>query len=477
MSKLSDTLTRENDGYRTLLTRSALAGENSLLSTQEILEWFESRRRADRGEVRRISLDDLDGWCFAEETGNLQHRSGRFFSIEGLRVTDLVDPAGGWTQPIINQPEVGILGFLAKELGGVIHVLVQAKMEPGNVNGLQLSPTVQATHSNHTGVHKGAAVPYLEHFLSPRRGSVLVDVLQSEHGGWFLGKRNRNMVVRVDDEVPVLDGFCWMTLGQLQELLHRDNLINMDSRTVLSCIPFAQPTPDLVSDAPDGFRGAVLRSAAQDGPALHTMTEIMSWLTEARSRRVIVRRVMNLADVAGWKRAGGQIAHEAGRYFRVVGVSVHSDGREVRQWTQPLFEPTEQGVVALIAKRVDGVLHVLVQARQEAGLLDVVELAATVQATPGNYDQPPPYLREVLDADPSRIRYDTLLSEEGGRFLHAVSRYLLVEAGDDFPLATPPEFRWVTLGQLTELVRHSCYVNVQARTLLACLHGLWGAVR
>ncbi|MFC0112342.1 NDP-hexose 2,3-dehydratase family protein [Kibdelosporangium aridum] len=32
----------------------------------------------------------------------------------------------------------------------------------------------------------------------------------------------------------------------------------------------------------------------------------------------------------------------------------------------------------------------------------------------------------------------------------------------------------MTLHQLSELLRHSYYVNIQARTLIACLHSLFG---
>ncbi|WP_394353797.1 NDP-hexose 2,3-dehydratase family protein [Nocardiopsis mwathae] len=38
------------------------------------------------------------------------------------------------------------------------------------------------------------------------------------------------------------------------------------------------------------------------------------------------------------------------------------------------------------------------------------------------------------------------------------------------PLAPPPGYAWVTPAQLTSLVRHTSYVNVKARTLLACLN-------
>lgn len=70
-----------------------------------------------------------------------------------------------WDQPIINQPEIGFLGFIVKKIQGVYHFLMQAKIEPGNLNVVQLSPTLQATRSNYTRVHKGAIPKYLEYFI------------------------------------------------------------------------------------------------------------------------------------------------------------------------------------------------------------------------------------------------------------------------------------------------------------------------
>jgi oxidase EvaA len=111
------------------------------------------------------------------------------------------------------------------------------------------------------------------------------------------------------------------------------------------------------------------------------------------------------------------------------------------------------------------VLHVLVQARVEPGLADEVELAPTVQATADTVAAP--FLTEVRRPDPARVRFRAVLSEEGGRFLNAENDYLIVETEQR---AEPPGFRWMTPAQLANLVRRSHYVNVQARSLLACLN-------
>ncbi|MFJ3973829.1 NDP-hexose 2,3-dehydratase family protein [Streptomyces sp. NPDC090021] len=446
-------LRRRDDSDLSGRLRRSVRDHGTRPDLAEFSAWFRERARASPFRVDRITFDELTDWSFDPVTGNLGHRTGRFFSVEGLHVEPDGAADRSWHQPIIHQPEVGILGILAKEFDGVLHFLMQAKPEPGNPGLFQLSPTVQATRSNYSRVHRGFGVRYLEYFVHPGRGRVLVDVLQSEHGSWFYRKNNRNIVVEVFDDVPLHDDFVWLTLGQIGALLRRPNLINMDSRSVLACLQLGD----------EGFE------------ALHSDTELLSWFTAERARREVRAERVPLAALPGWERGARSIDHVDGRYFRVVAVSVQAGSREIARWTQPLIEPVGTGVTAFLARRISGVLHLLAHARVEAGFRHTVELGPTVQCTPASYahlpaDRHPPFLDLVLSADPARIRYDAVHSEEGGRFLDAESRYLVVEtAEDDLPAPLPEGYCWLTPAQLTSLARHGLYVNVQARTLLACL--------
>ncbi|SPF06555.1 NDP-hexose 2,3-dehydratase family protein [Streptomyces sp. MA5143a] len=445
-------------------------------ATADFATWFAERARVNDQRVEPIPFADLDGWEFDGETGDLRHRTGRFFSVRGLRVRPGGD--GGvperW-QPIIHQPEIGVLGILARMFDGVRHFLLQAKAEPGNVDGVQLSPTVQATRSNYTRVHRGGSVRYLEYFTD-RRGRVLVDVLQSEQGAWFLHKRNRNMIVEVDEEVPVHDDFRWLTLEEIRALLHRDNLVNMDARTVLSCLPRA----DTEAGAADGTGPAWAASTAALGPrqgALHSMTELSSWFTDAKTRCELTADPVSLTSIPGWRRTPTEIAAEDGGRFRIVAVDVSAPHREVPHWTQPMLAPCSRGLAALLYRAIGGVPHFLVQAHAQEGCLDRLEIGPTVHCVPDEHrgrppEERPPYL-DVLDAlAPERIRYDRILSEEGGRFLAAENRYVIAELDEGFPARVPAGYCWVTLGQLKELLRHSHYVDIEARTLVACAEAL-----
>ena len=436
------------------LTESARTDRYAFMSTMDFHDWWARRQQANRFEVTRLPFAELDSWSFEDGTGDLVHRSGRFFRIEGLHVRSTYGHIPQWTQPIINQPEIGVLGILVKEFDGVLHCLMQAKMEPGNINTLQLSPTVQATRSNYLRVHGGGSVRYLEYFVGPKRGRILADTLQSEQGSWFYRKHNRNMVVEVEEDVPLHEDFCWLTLHQVLELLSSENLVNMDTRTVLSCLGFDHPY----------------------GDARHSITDVISWFTDAKARHEVDVRRIPLAQVQGWRRTSHVIEHEEGRHFRVIAAEVSAPNREVKAWRQPLVEPSGHGLAALLVTEFDGVPHALVHARVEPGFIDAVELSPTVQCLPANYhdlpaDRQPRYLDEVLGADPGRVLFDTMLSEEGGRFYDAQNRYLIVAAD---PVEESPDFRWVAVPQLMALVRHSHYLSVQARSLIACWHSLWG---
>ncbi|MFG2016546.1 NDP-hexose 2,3-dehydratase family protein [Actinomadura geliboluensis] len=434
--------------------------------------WLAERRDRNPFEVTGVPFARLDGWAFASGSGDLVHRSGRFFSVEGIRVRAGRGPVRTWEQPIINQPDVGVLGIVAREIDGVLRFLMQAKAEPGNVNTVQLSPTVQATASNFQRVHGGAPSRYLEYFARDGLARVLVDVLQSEQGAWFRGKRNRNIVVETTGPVDVHEDFAWFTLGELYALLRLPNVVNMDARTVLSCLPLP-----VAADPADGFGAALRRSArALDRGALHRPGEVRGWLTARKMAHTLDVRPVPLDAVEGWRRDDREIFHTGGRHFTISGVRVRASNREVRDWCQPLLRPRGTGLAVFLARPIRGVLHVLARADLAPGHRDVVEVGPTVQCTPADQARLPPSDRarylDLVTAGGGAVRYDVEQSEEGGRFQRAVTRNQIVQVDDDFPLEVPPDFRWLTVAQLRELTRASYQVNIEARTLALCLHAL-----
>ena len=456
------------------MIKSLLTENNRFNSSAEIEAWIRQRNEEVGVDVQLIPFAEMDGWKVDEE-GCLRHNSGKFFSIEGIHIETDYGKTPSWDQPIINQPEVGYLGILTKEFDGVLYFLMQAKIEPGNVNCVQISPTLQATKSNYSRVHKGKKPAYLDYFVNAKPENVLLDQLQSEQGARFLRKRNRNIIIKVDEDVELLPDFRWMTLGQIKRFMAKDNMVNMDTRTVLSGIDFTDYLTPMTASADLSSFGRELIRSLQTGSGFYTMRQILSWLTGLKSRYDLIVTHKAIDKLQGWHRGSDEIANDNGKFFRIIGVRVNIDNREVTSWCQPLVQPMQQGICAFIIKRINGVLHFLVQAKMECGNYDVLELAPTVQSLTDNFRaysgaSRADFTDYVLQAKPGQIIYDVLQSEEGGRFYREQNRNMLVLADDDFPEELPERYRWMTLGQIYRFLKFNNYINIQARSLLSALN-------
>jgi oxidase EvaA len=467
---------------------SALTEETRFLKTPDFIHWFNSRETANLFSVEQISFDKLDKWYFEENTKNLVHVSGKFFKVEGIRVYTNFGSVNYWEQPIINQPEIGILGIITKKFNGVRYFLMQSKMEPGNININQLSPTVQATKSNYTQVHKGKLPPYLEYFLDRSRSYFLIDQLQSEQGSRFLHKRNRNMIVEVDEDIQLYDDFQWLTLGQIKKLLALDNFVNMDTRSVVSCIPFISDEIrrdygyllsrdsdeiELFDHKLQGFHRDIFISMIDEKRALHDTDEIISWFTELKVKYNMKIENIPLKSVSRWIWTDKDIHHESGQFFSVIAVSVTAGSREVFTWTQPLFGHYSFGLIGFLVKKINNVLHFLVQGKPEPGNLDIIELSPTVSCADAEnrmrQSNKPPFLEIFMKADSTRIRYYSIQSEEGGRFYHWQNKNMIVEIDDSTTIDIPENYKWMTLNQIMTFKKYNNYLNIEARNILSCL--------
>ena len=373
------------------LIQSLITQANPFNTTDEVLAWIERRNREVAVRVDEVPFAKRKGWHFDRETGNLVHDSGKFFSIVGIDVRTNTGCEHHWTQPIISQPEVGYLGIICKEFDGVLYFLLQAKIEPGNVNCVQLSPTLQATRSNYTQVHGGKKPAYLEYFQKARPDQIILDQLQSEQGARFLRKRNRNIIIRAEDEIEVGKDFRWLTLGQIKTLMCRDNTVNMDTRTVLSGLRLEGEGDGAPSCAADLFASEYAKTGAL------SLDEVLHCLSELKSRFELVVEKIPLRAVRDWTITPSEIVHRDRKYFRVLGVNVTIENREVAKWCQPIVQPLQEGLCVLFAKKIRGVLHFLLQAKVECGNFDVVEFAPTIQCLTGSWTNPQGYVPEFLN--------------------------------------------------------------------------------
>jgi oxidase EvaA len=81
----------------------------------------------------------------------------------------------------------------------------------------------------------------------------------------------------------------------------------------------------------------------------------------------------------------------------------------------------------------------------------------------------PPFFAEIAHATGVRVRFSGIHSEEGGRFYHDQRLLTVVELPPDERIECPPDYLWLTLRDIKEMILRYGTVSVEARSLIACL--------
>jgi oxidase EvaA len=183
--------------------------------------------------VTRIPLCNVVGWRFTDYS--IEHESGNYFSVIAVKVQAGNREVVKWTQPLVKESKLGLIGFLVKKINGVLHFLIQAKVEPGSFDVIDLAPTVSC--SDYLSVLQRQEKPsFIEFFENPSSENVILNTIQSEEGGRFFQFQNRNMIIHIENEITEIpDNYRWLTLSQLMKLI-KFGLLNVESRSLISAI-------------------------------------------------------------------------------------------------------------------------------------------------------------------------------------------------------------------------------------------------
>ena len=449
------------------LARSWSSLDSGVNSTAELLTWIKRRNAETAVDIRKISLENSAPWFLDRAEGCIRNRDRTFFTITGCK-------GNGFEQPIILQEEIGYLGIICMEFDGIMHFLMQAKIEPGNINCVQISPTIQATKSNFTQRHGGKKPPYLNYFIEAAKYEVIVDQIQSEQSSRFYKKRNRNIIIRVEEDIPVLPSHRWMTLGQIKRLMREDNLVNMDTRTVLSCIPFSklQLSPVELLDLSGSFSDRPLFRSLFCGEGKDCLPQVYQYINNQKMFSMEKSALVPLDHLDNWEMREGEFVCKHPYPFKVVFCDIAIEGREVRRWTQPLFEATAPATFGLICCEDNGLLKFLVRAVPEVGCFDGIELGPTIQQEAvesfRKEDEITRFFWDKLKTC-TNIQFDHLLSEEGGRFYHEQNRNILLRINKTELPPLPEGYFLLDYKTLNELVQVNNTMNIQLRNLLSLL--------
>lgn len=444
--------------------------DGTVNSMEDIFEWIEKRNSKLKVNIEKVDFSYDGFWYYDEQRGFIRNKKNSFFQLAGYQ--EIEDDQIVGEQPIIIQDEIGFLGIICKMIDGTLHFLMQAKVEPGNVNVIQISPTIQATKSNFTRQHGGNAPAYLKYFDEARKHKVIVDQLQSEQSSRFYKKRNRNIIILVDKDIEVASSHMWMTLGQIKECMKIDNLVNMDTRTVLSCIPFSK------DDLEEGELEKI-EADFKDKALFHSMFKTVSREKQAKIFNVINdckmyrrenSRLLPLKSLKGWQLNEKEIVCRTPYDFKVIYCRIEIEGREVKYWEQPLIEALGMSVIGVFTTVEDGIRKYLVRVKQEMGCFDSAELGPIMQLEPTNkrnrLNSIEKLFLQKMEAKRG-TKVDVILSEEGGRFYHEQNRNVIIEVDKAEVPILPEGYFWVDFATLNNMIQFNNCVNIQLRNLMA----------
>lgn len=439
---------------------------------QSIINWVSEKNSKLNVSINKTCLSKSNSWYYDEGTGEIRNKAKTFFQISGFR--QYHDGKLAIEQPIYIQNEIGYLGIICKEIDGVLYMLMQAKIEPGNINKIQISPTIQATKSNFTQMHGGKKPAYIDYFLNAKPESIIFDQIQSEQASRFLGKRNRNTLILVDDDIEVLPSHRWMTLGTIKQLMKIDNLVNMDTRTVLACIPYS------VSNI-TGEEKSLIEAMFSDKALFHSMfdesdhqdfVDVYHSINDYKMLHICDNKTIPLKQMSLWNFKDDMIVHKTGYSFKVIFCDIEIEGREVTRWSQPLFEAVGMATFGIIMADFGQKKKFLVQIKPEAGCFDGIELAPTVQleasVPKSEYNEVDRMFFSLMN-NGAEIKADVVLSEEGGRFYCEQNRNIILQVDKNAIPRLIDGYFWLDYKTLNTMVQVNNILNIQLRNLLSLL--------
>lgn len=201
---------------------------------------------------------------------------------------------------------------------------------------------------------------------------------------------------------------------------------------------------------------------------------VLAWLEEKRNSYRVRTSEIGLHDLDKWHAdpKTGNISHESGKFFSVVGVKVEgAKGREVLSWTQPMIKQEECGILGILCKDIGGVRHYLLYAKYEPGTIASLQLSPTLQATESNLQRAhggkKPLFAEYFESGGrGRQLVNVVEVEDPGRFYRKTNRCMIVEVPEDEEIAVPEDYIWLTLPQIKKLLKLDNVVNSLARCVL-----------
>ena len=415
------------------------------MKNKNTLSWLSNQKKKQFLKVEKIDLSKLNKWIYSKR--EIYHKSKKFFKIAGIRIKSNFYNKKKWDQPIIVQNEIGILGIIKNIKTN--KYLLQAKVEPGNINKIQISPTVQATKSNYLRIHGGKTIPFLKYFKRKNKNFSL----QTEQAFRYYNKKNSNIITYVSKKIDLDEKFRWFSKIEILNLLKKKNLINMDTLSVFS---------------------SFIKKKKNDFP-LNNQKNLINWKNSLNKKYFLKNKIISLGSIKNWKLTKKKIYHQTNNYFSVIGIKVKTNKREITEWSQPIIMGSKMAFVGYLIKKFQNTNHYLCRYILKPGSKMGTFTCSVNTSKLKNYEKSKDltnFQKNLISKyfiRSKNILYNNILSDEGGRFYHSQIKYMACKLNKKQNIDLPDCYIWLSQNQIIDLINKQ-KIDIEARLLFGIIN-------
>lgn len=410
-----------------------------------VTNWLQTQKKINKLSVKKTSVNNLANWNYNDK--EIYHKERNFFSIAAFKF-EARNIKKSWSQPLIIQNEIGILGILKKKIQGNEYYLLQAKVEPGNLNGVQLSPTVQATKSNYLRKHKGKKTKYVNFFLKKNKNiKILKKKKLSEQGTKYLNKRNLNILIDLKNEnIKKNRNYIWLKKDEIKYLLKKKNIINMDTISVFS---------SSIKKIPNNFK-------------LISSKKLLNCLKKFKKRNELKRKKIFFSKMDNWIVNKKRIYDKKNKFFSIIFLDIKANSREVKKWSQPLLSNYRKSFIGLIVKKINNNIFYLLEITYDPGDTNA-KFTTTINIKNFNNNKNYRSINYYNYFLNQKKLNKYVFSDEGGRFFKNETFNCIRMLNEKEPIKIKSNYYWVSHNQIIDLINKNLF-SIEARNLFACFN-------
>ncbi|WND04092.1 NDP-hexose 2,3-dehydratase family protein [Temperatibacter marinus] len=422
-------------------------------TTQELSHYLAMTTEKSGYSLARSRLNVVDDWAYRDRV--LKHNTGGFFNVCGMKTSEEKEYL------VLFQPQSALTGLVFCRVEDEILILLQARVEPGNIHIGQYGPTIQSTMANYMQLHGGRPTSYLDYFFGFTPSCTVHSTsLQLDLGKRYFQKSKHHMLLEVEDMFPVKSPMAWVSLSALSESMEADYFLNTDLRSLLALYDWQKY---------QSGKTEVIDNYGSEGALSDLITHhLMQQKTTLSSHRLV-----SLDGLEGWSRSEEGVVSNDKRAPYIHFYRSQCQSREKDSWIQPLMGVAGVGLVQLYMRTGAHQPEYLIVSGKEFGVSEEAVLHPSrlyyAEEMVDFFDPDEEFLDKMkpYGGEGKRVLRAFYQSDEGGRFYQMRSLYQLIEVDETYQKASN-EF-WISRAELKKLLLTNNMNSIQLRCIATLL--------